>query len=148
VRELRLLLARSSEDLHERFEGFEIVSPNRRLDGLLDAMVARDEGGVREPHGRDAQVGRETLSRQPVPPRVRPAVKRTGLGEQGCDSRVFGRVVDRGAQPTKEDGVVDAVRRHPGQQVGRERGVVVLFAREPDFRAQDARVRRGEVRGK
>ena len=96
---------------------------------------SRDERGVREPHGRDSRrSGRDVSSlRQPVPPRFRPSRETLRARRTRMRFGVAERVVDRGRTA---DGRGPCSRRGStpsGREVGRERGVVVLFAREPDF---------------
>src|SRR4051812_49634971 len=67
IRERRLLLIRPREHAQQRLEGFEIAV-HARGDRLLDAVIARDECGVRQAHGTRAGLGRYTLEPKPSSP--------------------------------------------------------------------------------
>src|SRR5262245_56371437 len=54
VHVLRLVLERPPQHLDQRFEWPEIAARHGCRDGLLHAVVARDESRIGSPHGRSA----------------------------------------------------------------------------------------------
>src|ERR1019366_7609771 len=147
VGERRLVCVWRLEGLHELLEGLEIVAKGGRGDDLFDAVIARNEGRVRATHRACTYLRRGVCRREPSPPNHRPIVERPGVGEERRHLGVRRRVERGRAEAAKEERVVHLVRREALQQIGGERQIVFVLAREAELCAQDVRVRGLEDRG-
>ena len=91
IRHLWLIFVGFCQYGDQFFERTELARQSG-LDGLLNAVITRDEGRVDGIHGRSARSAVLVFLAESVPPFGSPLVLGGGIGELIADTGIFGRV--------------------------------------------------------